>query len=53
LLGYEKATVLAGEAMRTGKGIVQLVREQQLLTEEQIQQVLNPANMTGRSSHRE
>jgi aspartate ammonia-lyase len=53
LLGYEKATVLAGEAMHTGKGIVQLVREQQLLTEEQIQQVLNPANMTGRSSHRE
>ncbi len=53
LLGYEKATVLAAEAMRTGKGIVQLVREQQLLTEEQIQHVLDPSAMTGRSSHRE
>jgi aspartate ammonia-lyase len=47
LLGYETATQLAAEALRTGKGIVQLVREKRLLTEEQISTVLDPTAMTG------
>ena len=47
LLGYEKSTELAAEAMKTGKGIVELVREKKLLTEEQIQTVLDPKAMTG------
>lgn len=47
LLGYEKATELAAEAMKTGKGIVELVREKKLLTEAQISKVLNPKAMTG------
>lgn len=47
VLGYEKATKLAAEALRTGKGVVELVREQKLLTEAQIREVLDPARMTG------
>lgn len=47
LLGYETATELAAEALSTGKGIVQLVREKKLLTEEQISSVLDAKAMTG------
>jgi len=47
LLGYDKTTELAAEAMKTGKGIVELVREKKLLTEEQISTVLNPKSMAG------
>lgn len=47
LLGYEKATELAAEALKTGKGIVELVREKKLLTEEQIKTVLDPKAMAG------
>ena len=47
LLGYEKSTELAAEALRTGRGIVELVREQGLLTEKQIASVMDPARMAG------
>jgi aspartate ammonia-lyase len=47
LLGYDKSTELAAEALKTGKGIVELVREKKLLTEEQIRSVLDPKAMTG------
>jgi aspartate ammonia-lyase len=47
LLGYDKTTELAAEALKTGKGIVELVREKKLLTEEQINKVLNPQTMAG------
>jgi aspartate ammonia-lyase len=47
VLGYKKATELAKEALKTGKGIMELVREKNLLTEEQIQEVLDPKAMTG------
>jgi aspartate ammonia-lyase len=47
LLGYEKTTELAAEAMRTNKSVLQLVREQKLLTEEQIKQVMNVKALTG------
>ena len=49
LLGYETATQLAAEAMKTGKGIVELVRDKHLLSEEQISSVLDPKAMTGTS----
>src|ERR1700751_182295 len=49
LLGYDIATELAAEALNTGKGIVQLVREKKLLSEEQISSVLDPRVMTGTS----
>src|SRR6187200_3644132 len=47
VLGYEKTTELAKEALATGKGILELVREKKLLTEEQIKQVLDPVAMAG------
>ena len=47
LLGYDVATELAAEALKTGKGIVELVREKKLLSEEQISTVLDPRVMTG------
>lgn len=47
VLGYEKTTELAREALQTNKGILELIREKKLLTEEQIQKLLDPATMTG------
>jgi len=49
VIGYEKATELAAEAMRTGRGILELVRERQLLSERQIADVLDPIVMTGQA----
>lgn len=50
LLGYETANELAAEALKTGKGIVELVREKKLLSEKQIKTVLDPKAMTGTST---
>src|SRR6186997_1456663 len=47
VIGYERSTELATEAMKTGKGIMELVREKKVLTEKQIADVMNPAAMTG------
>ena len=47
VIGYEKATALAAEAMKTGRGILELLREKKILSEEQIAKVLDPAAMTG------
>ncbi|MBS0196746.1 MAG: aspartate ammonia-lyase [Planctomycetes bacterium] len=47
VLGYDTATQLAAEAMKTGKGVVELVREKKLLTEAQIRKVLDPRKMAG------
>jgi len=47
VIGYEKATELAAEALKTGKGVVELVRAHKLLTEEQIAKVFDPAAMAG------
>ncbi len=47
VLGYKKSTELAIEAKESGKGILELVREKKLLTDEQIEEVLSPENMTG------
>jgi aspartate ammonia-lyase len=47
VLGYEKTTELAKEALQTNKGILELIREKKLLTEEQIKKLLDPAAMTG------
>lgn len=46
VLGYEKTTELAKEALEKDKGILELVREKKLLTEEQIKGLLNPDAMT-------
>jgi aspartate ammonia-lyase len=47
VLGYEKTTELAKESLKSGKGILELIREQHLLTEDQIKKLLDPATMTG------
>jgi aspartate ammonia-lyase len=47
VIGYDRATALAAEAMQTGRGILELLREKGMLTEEQIASVLDPAAMTG------
>ena len=47
VLGYEKTTELAKEALKTNKGIIELIREKKLLTEDQIKKLLDPAAMTG------
>jgi aspartate ammonia-lyase len=47
VLGYEKTTELAKEALESGKGILELIREKKLLTEDQIKKLLDPAALTG------
>jgi aspartate ammonia-lyase len=47
VIGYERSTELAAEAMKTGKGILELVREKKILSVAQLAEVMNPAAMTG------
>lgn len=47
VLGYEKATELANEAYKSGKGILEIIREKHILTEQQIQELLDPVKLTG------
>jgi aspartate ammonia-lyase len=47
VLGYEKTTELAKEALATNKGILELIREKKLLTEDQIKKLLDPVTLTG------
>ena len=47
VIGYDSSTELAAEAMKTGRGIMELVREKKLLTEEQLAEVMDPHAMTG------
>jgi aspartate ammonia-lyase len=49
VIGYEKATELAAEAQKTGRGVLELIREKHVLTEEQIALVLDPMAMTGQA----
>ena len=46
VIGYEKATELAGEAYKSGKGILQIIREKKILTEAQIKDLLDPVKLT-------
>ena len=46
VLGYEKATELAAEAQRSGKGILEVIREKKALTETQIKELLDPIKLT-------
>jgi aspartate ammonia-lyase len=44
-IGYEKSTELAAEALRTGRGIYELVKEYNLLSQEELDDILRPENM--------
>jgi len=46
VLGYDKATELAGEAYKSGKGILEIIREKKLLSEAQIKELLDPIKLT-------
>jgi aspartate ammonia-lyase len=46
IVGYEKATELAQEAYKSGKGILEIIREQKVLTEAQIKELLDPVKLT-------
>jgi aspartate ammonia-lyase len=46
IVGYEKATELANEAYRSGKGILEVIREKHVLTEAQIKDLLDPIKLT-------
>jgi aspartate ammonia-lyase len=45
VLGYERATALADEAYRSGKGLIQVLREKKVLTEAQIKDLLDPTKL--------
>ena len=47
VIGYDKATELAAEALKSGEGIIELVREKHILTDQQLDEILNPAALTG------
>ncbi|HKQ97879.1 MAG TPA: aspartate ammonia-lyase [Candidatus Polarisedimenticolia bacterium] len=47
VIGYEKATELAAEAQKSGKGILEIIREKKVLTEAQIKDLLDPVKLTG------
>jgi aspartate ammonia-lyase len=46
VIGYEKATELAAEAYKSGKGILEVIREKKVLTEQQITELLDPIKLT-------
>ncbi len=47
IVGYEKATELANDAYKSGKGILEIIREKKILTEAQITELLDPVKLTG------
>jgi aspartate ammonia-lyase len=46
LLGYEKATEIAKEALESGRGVYDLVCDRGLMTREELDRALNPEAMT-------
>jgi len=46
VVGYDKATELAQEAYKSGKGILEVIREKKILTDQQIKELLDPVKLT-------
>jgi aspartate ammonia-lyase len=46
-IGYERATQVAKEALDSGRGVYDIVREKGLLTRQELDRLLNPEAMTG------
>ncbi|MCW8886508.1 MAG: aspartate ammonia-lyase [Motiliproteus sp.] len=44
-IGYENATRIAKQALESGRGVLELIREEQLMSEEDLNEVLTPSNM--------
>jgi len=49
-IGYENATRVAGRALAEKRGVVDIIREENLLSEENIDAIMHPTNLTGPSS---
>ena len=47
VLGYDRATELANEAYKTNKGILEIIREKKILSEQQIKDLFDPVRLTG------
>jgi len=45
-IGYAKAAEIAKEAVATGRSIIEIAREKKLLSEEEINEILDPVRMT-------
>jgi aspartate ammonia-lyase len=45
-IGYAKAAEIAKEAVATGRSIIEIAREKQLLSEKEIDEILDPVRMT-------
>jgi aspartate ammonia-lyase len=45
-IGYTKAAEIAKEAVRTGRSIIEIAREKKLLSEKEINEILDPVRMT-------
>ncbi|NLX11487.1 MAG: aspartate ammonia-lyase [Chloroflexi bacterium] len=45
-IGYENSTAIAKEALETGRGVYELVLERGLLTQDELDEILKPENMT-------
>jgi len=46
VLGYDKATELANEAYKSGKGLLEIIREKKVLSEAQIKDLLDPKKLS-------
>jgi aspartate ammonia-lyase len=46
MLGYEKATEIAKDALESGRGVYELVCERGLMTREELDRALDPEAMT-------
>ena len=45
VIGYETSTQVAKEALKTGKGVYEIVLEKELLSKDDLDELLNPENM--------
>jgi aspartate ammonia-lyase len=46
VLGYERATEIAKEALESGRGVYEIVCDRGLMTRQELDKVLNPDTMT-------
>ena len=45
ILGYEKSSAIAKEALKTNKRVYDIILEQGLFTKEELEELLKPENM--------
>jgi aspartate ammonia-lyase len=45
-IGYQKAAEIVKESVATGRSIIDIARDKKLLTEKEIEEILDPVSMT-------